>query len=122
MPNDKQSTFFHINDWKEFNNKLINTFGNIKVFWCKAHKQFNQVDQPLQTLREMVDLLLLAVNTLKSHIKCVAYFQDDHNILNSITLNLCPPGFPQDTCQAPASKPSEQDASYHLLFHRGIPQ
>ena len=34
----------------------------------------------------MADLLVPAVNTLKSYIKCVASFQDP-NLLNSITLN-----------------------------------
>ena len=35
----------------------------------------------------MIDLLLPAVNTLKSYIKCAAYFQDDPSIMNSNTLN-----------------------------------
>ena len=50
MPDNKKSEFFQINHWKELKDKLIDDFGHIKVFRCKAHKQFNQLDQPLQTI------------------------------------------------------------------------
>ena len=50
MPDDKRSAFLHIDDWKEFKNKLIDDFGHIEVFLRKVHKQFNQLDQPLQTI------------------------------------------------------------------------
>ena len=38
--------------------------------------QFSQLDQPQQTVQELVELLVPAINTLNSHIKCVATFHD----------------------------------------------
>ena len=76
MPIDKQSSFVHIDSWQEFKDKLICDFGNTEVFRCEDFRQFCQLDQLLQTTKKLTDQLVPAVNTLKSHIKCVAAFYD----------------------------------------------
>ena len=73
MPLDKQSAFIHIDSWQEFKDKLINDFGSIHVFQFEALKKFSHLDQPLQTLKDLVEQLVPPIKTLKSHIKFVAY-------------------------------------------------
>ena len=86
MPLDKQSAYVHIHSWQEFKDKLINNFGSIHVFQQEAFKQFSHIDQPLQTLKELVEQLVPAIKTLESHIKCVATFHDSVLLYNN-TLN-----------------------------------
>ena len=76
MPLNKQSSFVHIDSWKEFKEKLIIDFGNTDVFRREALRQFSQMDQPLQTVQELADILVPTINTLKSHIQCVATFHN----------------------------------------------
>ena len=64
----------------EFKKKLITDFGNTDVFRHKALRQFSQMDQPLQTVQELAVVLVPTINTLKSHIQCVATFHD-HDLL-----------------------------------------
>ena len=74
---------------EEFKDKIINDFGSIHVFRCKALKQFSHLDQTLQGLQELVEQLVPAIKTLKSHIKCVATF--NHPVLlynNTLTSSL----------------------------------
>ena len=80
MPLNKQSSFVHIDSWEEFKKKLITYYGNTDVFRRKALCQFSQMDQPLQTVQELADVLVPTINTLKSHIQCVATFHD-HDLL-----------------------------------------
>ena len=86
MPLDNQSGFLHIDNWQEFKDKLICDFCSLEMFQGEALKQFSQIDQPLQTLKELTDILVPAINSLKSYIKCVATFMDP-TILNNITLS-----------------------------------
>ena len=58
MPIDKQSFFVNIDNWQEFKTKLIHVFGNTDVFQHEALKQFNQLDQPMQTRKEIADQLV----------------------------------------------------------------
>ena len=83
MPLDKQSAYVHIDNWKEFKDKLINDFGSIHVFRREALKQFSHLDQPLQSLQELVEHLVPAIKTLESHIKCVATFHDPDLLYNN---------------------------------------
>ena len=87
MPLHKQSAYVHIDSWQEFKDKLIKGFGSIYVFRCEALKQFSHLDQPLQTLRELVKQLVPVIKTLESHIKCLDTFHDpvllNKNILTS---------------------------------------
>ena len=69
---------------------LISDFGSIRAFQREALKQFSHLDQPLQTLKELVNQLVPAIKTLDSHIKCVATFHDPVLLYNntlSSTLN-----------------------------------
>ena len=85
MPTDKQSSFVHIDDWEEFKRKLISEFGNTNVFRREALNKFSRMDQPLQTTQELANQLVPAINTLKSHLKCVATFHNQ-DLLYSNTL------------------------------------
>ena len=51
LPIDKRSSLVHVDNWEEFKSKLVNEFGSIKVFRCKALKLFTQLYQPLQNVK-----------------------------------------------------------------------